>query len=167
MNWSRCHLLYGFGWGADSSMEGAIFRACRIPLWSTGNIWCESKLFGRWQQQCCRLLSVLLQFFQSSCIILTSPADRSNDSWRDIFREAWTRRSVTSDMWRCRKTLTYVVLILSCLHVSSGCEARCIKFLGYLSISAWQCACMYVCIHAYTYAFSDQLAVDLELFLIS
>ena len=115
MNWSRCHLLYGFGWGADSSMERAIFRACRIPLWSTGNIWCESKLFGRWQQQCSRLLSVLLQFFQSSCIILTSPADRSNDSWRDIFREAWTRRSVTSDMRRRRKTLT----LSSYCHVST------------------------------------------------
>jgi len=57
--------------------------------------------------------------FQSSCVIRTSPVDCSDDSWR----EAWTRRSVSSDMQRYRKTLTYLLtqrthhtLLLHCTH---------------------------------------------------
>jgi len=49
--------------------------------------------------------------FQSSCVIPTSAADCSDDSWREghLFREAWTLLSVTSDMRRYRKTLTYLL----------------------------------------------------------
>ena len=48
--------------------------------------------------------------FRSSCASQTSPTDCSDDSWRDtFFWKAWTRRSVTSDIWRLRKKLTYVL----------------------------------------------------------
>ena len=50
----------------------------------------------------------LFHFFQSSCLIPTSRMDCSDDSWRDTFSGRWTRRSVTSDMRRHRKTLTYL-----------------------------------------------------------
>jgi len=44
--------------------------------------------------------------FQSSCVILTSPMDCSDDSWRDTF----LRRSVTSGMRRHRKAFTYLLI---------------------------------------------------------
>ena len=53
--------------------------------------------------------------WRSSCLILTSPADCSDNSWRDTFLwEAWTRRSVTSDMQHHKKhLLTGVISVLS------------------------------------------------------
>jgi len=48
--------------------------------------------------------------FQSSRVILTSPTDCSNDSWRDtFFRKHEHGACVTSDMWCHKKTLTYLL----------------------------------------------------------
>ena len=55
--------------------------------------------------------------FRSSCAIQTSPTDCSGDNQKDTFREAWTRRSATSDTRRLRETLTY---LLTTLNVDDG-----------------------------------------------
>ena len=48
---------------------------------------------------------------QSSCVILTSPTDCSDDSWRDTFSGSMNMAlcEVTSDMQHSRKTLTYLL----------------------------------------------------------
>ena len=53
-----------FGGGASSG-----------PLWSIGNIWHEPNLFGRWQQQCSLLLSVLQQLVlcRHCCSLIVAP----------------------------------------------------------------------------------------------
>ena len=59
--------------------------------------------------------------FQSNCVIL-SPDITYGLFWQQlkghVFREAWTRCSVTSDMWHHRKTLTYL------LHPFNGLFSR-------------------------------------------
>ena len=53
-----------------------------------------------------------VELFRSSCAIQTSPTDCSDDSWRDtFFREAWTRRSVTSGALE-KHLLTYLFTYL-------------------------------------------------------
>ena len=47
--------------------------------------------------------------FRFSGVIQTSPTDCSDDSWRDTFFGKHEHGWVTSDMWRLRKTLTYLL----------------------------------------------------------
>jgi len=94
----------------------------RLSTWPTTAVSCPTALGALcgqltfWLARCRKhsgvMATELLQpwdltcgiLFQSSCVIQTSPLHYSDDSWRDT----WTRRSVTSDMWCYRKTLTYL-----------------------------------------------------------
>ena len=78
LNQSRCHLECGLtgckrscvSWVPDLLGMGQFWWTCPSPLWSIGNIWHEPKLFGRWQQQCGLLLTVLQQLIAFSALML-------------------------------------------------------------------------------------------------
>jgi len=82
--------------------------------------------------------------FQSSCVIPTTPTDCSDDSRRDaFFREVRTRRSVTSDMRRHRKTLTYLLTItllniLPTVLASKDWHRSCPPIRPFVSILAFE-----------------------------
>jgi len=95
---------------------------CRCPRWDKATARSSRSLQNMQQTECDHrvkpaMATELLQpqdlacgtLFQSSCVIPKTPTDCSDDSRRDaFFREARTPRSVTSDMRRHRKTLTYL-----------------------------------------------------------
>ena len=55
--------------GLISLMGIGNFGSSPCPLWNIGNMRCEPKLFGMWQQRCICLLSVLQQLVVSySCV---------------------------------------------------------------------------------------------------
>ena len=78
--------------------------------------------------------------FLSSCAIQTSATDCLDDSWRDISLVNHERGALwLLDIWRLRKTLTYLLTYLLLQLQSSGCYWPLISRQFFVKLLDWLC----------------------------
>ena len=82
--------------------------------------------------------------------------DCFDNSWRDTFWEPWTRRSVTSDMQRLRKTFTYLLKRTKIYAFSNVREHGTNRLINWQKLCKIRlrislCVCTHVCEVAWAY----------------